>query len=75
MDFVQVPMEALSSSALDGLIEEFVTREGTDYGFEEHTLESKKDAVRSQLERGEVVIVFDPESETCNILLKKDLRG
>jgi hypothetical protein len=50
------------------LIEEFVTRDGTDYGEREHTLEQKKRAVARQLERGEVVIVFDPESETCNII-------
>jgi uncharacterized protein YheU (UPF0270 family) len=67
---VEIPPSRLSREALDGLIEEFVTREGTDYGEQEHTLEQKKRAVARQLDRGEVVIVFDPESETCNIIPK-----
>lgn len=67
---VEIPASRLSRDALDGLIEEFVTRDGTDYGEQEYTLEEKKNAVARQLERGEVVIVFDPESETCNIIPK-----
>ena len=73
MGFVQIPTETMSREALDGLIEEFVTREGTDYGVEERTLEEKKGAVMSQIGRGDVVVVFDQESETCNIILKEDL--
>ncbi len=68
MRFVQIPAEELCREALDGLIEEFVTRDGTDYGAEEATLDDKKRAVNRQLERGEVVIVFDPKTETANII-------
>ena len=64
----------MSPQALDGLIEEFVTREGTDYGAEERTLDDKKDAVRRQLDSGDVAIVFDPETQTSNIILKDELR-
>jgi uncharacterized protein YheU (UPF0270 family) len=67
---VEIPASRLSPEALDGLIEEFVTRDGTDYGPHEHTLEEKKAALARQLERGEVVIVFDAASETCNIVAK-----
>ena len=67
---VEIPIDRLSPEALDRLIEEFVTRDGTDYGEREHTLEEKKRAVARGLDRGEVVIVFDPESETCNLLPK-----
>lgn len=70
---VAIPVERLSREALDGLIEEFVTRDGTDYGLQEPTLEEKKSAVARQLERGEVVIAFDSESETCNIIPKDAL--
>ncbi len=71
---VEVPAARLSREALDGLIEELVTRDGTDYGLQEHTLDQKKRAVAGQLERGEVVIVFDPESETCNIIPREAVR-
>ena len=72
--FAKIPVEALSPQALDGLIEEFVTRGGTDYGAEERTLDEKKDAVRRQLDSGDVAIVFDPETQTSNIILKDELR-
>jgi uncharacterized protein YheU (UPF0270 family) len=71
MALVVVPIDRLSREALDGLIEEFVTRDGTDYGEREDTLEEKKNAVIRQLERGEIVIVFDSESETANIVSKE----
>lgn len=73
-DLVEIPMNRLSREALDGLIEEFVTRDGTDYGLQEQTLEQKKIAVIRQLERGEIAIVFDSESETCNIIVKGAVR-
>jgi len=71
---VQIPIERLSPEALNGLIEEFVTRNGTDYGLREHTLEEKTSAIVRQLERGEVVVVFDAESESCNIVSKDEAR-
>jgi len=57
----------LSEAALTGVIEDFVTREGTEYGQHETPLETKVATVKRQLEKGLVVIVFDPESETCSI--------
>lgn len=73
MKFVEIPTKMLSPVALNGLVEEFVTRDGTDYGGRERTLEEKKGAVIRQLDRGEVVIVFDPDSETCTIITKDKL--
>lgn len=64
---MDVPYTSLSEAALRGLIEEFVTREGTDYGHEDHSLEEKVRAVMNQLRRGEARITFDPETETCTL--------
>lgn len=66
---VEVPYSAISEDALVRLIEEFVTRAGTDYGTVERTLAEKIADVRRQLVRGEAKIVFDPESETANIVV------
>lgn len=66
--FVDVPLESLSDAALRALIESFVGREGTDYGLEERSLEQKVADVRRQLERGEARIVFDPKTESVNIV-------
>jgi uncharacterized protein YheU (UPF0270 family) len=61
----------LTPAALRGLVEEFVTREGTDYGYVEKTLEQKVAALMRQLERGEAAIVYDPESQTTSIVPKQ----
>ncbi|MCC6765170.1 MAG: YheU family protein [Deltaproteobacteria bacterium] len=66
---VEVPYTALSEEALGGLIEEFVTRAGTDYGAVERTLAEKVADVRRQLARGEAAIVYDPETETANVVV------
>jgi uncharacterized protein len=65
---VEVPPTALSPDALRGLVEEFVTRDGTDYGVRERTLEDKIRDVMRQLERGEVKIVFDPATRSANLV-------
>ncbi len=68
MTAVKIPYSQLSKEALLGVIEEFVTRDGTDYGQIETTLETKISQILKQLESGRVVIVFDPKTQTCNIL-------
>jgi hypothetical protein len=73
-EHVEVPYASLSAEALDGLIDEFVTRDGTDYGVREHSLAEKRASVMKQLERAEVVIVFDPESSTTTLLTRGQLR-
>nr|WP_027328840.1 YheU family protein [Marinimicrobium agarilyticum] len=69
-----IPHEQLSDSALRGLMEEFITREGTDYGWVETSLERMVEQVRGQIERGDVVIVFDPATESVSLLTKREAR-
>jgi uncharacterized protein YheU (UPF0270 family) len=65
---VEVRWQDLSAGALDSLIEEFVTRDGTDYGARERDLASRKQDVRRQLERREVRIFFDQTSGSANLV-------
>jgi uncharacterized protein YheU (UPF0270 family) len=65
---VEVPHTALSPEALQGLVESFVLREGTDYGEREITHAQKVAQVISQLECGEARILFDPETESVTLL-------
>ena len=58
----------LSTDALNGLIEEFVNRDGTDYGAQEQSLDAEKSQIFRQLQRGDVLILFDERSETCNLI-------
>jgi hypothetical protein len=50
------------------MIEEFVTREGTDYGEQETELAQKVAQLRSQLRSGKAGILFYPGSETFQIV-------
>ncbi len=71
----EVSPDDLSPQALRGLLEEFVTRDGTDYGAIERELEEKVAQAMAQLRAGEARIVFDPGTETANIVLARDLPG
>jgi uncharacterized protein len=64
---VRVPPEALSPETLRAVIEEFVTREGTEYGAQDVALDDKVDAVFAQLRAGTAQILFDEETGTCTI--------
>jgi uncharacterized protein YheU (UPF0270 family) len=68
---IEVPPAALSPAALRAVVEEFVSRDGTDYGVHERSLDEKVRDVLRQLERGEASIMFDPESRTTHIVVKK----
>ncbi len=72
---VELAPEDLSPEALRGLVEEFVTRDGTDYGAIERSLEEKIARVTAQLATGEARVVFDPDTETANIVMERDLPG
>ena len=66
-----IPIDALEADTLYSLAEAFVLREGTDYGVQEFSLAEKVEQVKVQIKRGDVVIVFDVESGTCNFLPNK----
>ena len=68
---VEIPHEQLSPEALRGVIESFVLREGTEYGERDVTLETKIAQVLRQIERGEAQILFDPGSETIDVVVRK----
>ena len=65
---LELDRDQLSPDALRGLVEEYVSREGTDYGHGEWSLEEKVRQVLQQLERGEARIVFDLERESASIV-------
>ena len=72
MTAVKIPYNQLSPEALQGIVEEFVTRDGTDYGEIEISLKTKILQVINQLKSGKAIIIFDQKSQTCTILKKDD---
>lgn len=69
-----IPHEKLSEQALNGLIEEFVTRAGTDTGDTDSSLENNVAMVKKQLKAKSVFVVYDPVSQTVNIVPREHLK-
>nr|WP_323745867.1 YheU family protein [Alloalcanivorax profundimaris] len=69
-----VPWSDIDRATLDNLIEEFVTRDGTDYGEQEVATATKVEQVRAQLKRGEASVVFDDATETVSVMTREQLR-
>ena len=72
MSVHRIPIDKISHEALQGVIEEFISRAGTDYGEVEASQERKFRQVKSRLATGEAVLIFDDETETTNIFLAND---
>jgi uncharacterized protein YheU (UPF0270 family) len=65
---VVVPYTALDADTLRAVVESYVLREGTEYGERDYTLADKVAHVMRQLERGEARIVFEPISQSIDIV-------
>jgi len=71
---INIPYEKISTEALEGLIEEFVTRDGTDTGYDKKSLVNDVAMVKKQLKRGDAVIVYDKSTKTSNIVSRDHLK-
>lgn len=68
-----IPYQQLPPDTLQNLIEEFVTRDGTDYGESEISLQARVDQVKARLRSGEAVILFSQSTGQCNIIPSNSL--
>ena len=68
---VEVPHAELAPETLRAVVESFVLREGTDYGAEDAPFDRKVADVMRQLERREAVIVYDPETDSVGIVVRR----
>lgn len=74
-NFVIIPSKSLSPEALSAIVEEFITREGTDYGESELSLAQKVSNLLKLIQSGEVVIVYDDHLESVNLVPKEHVSG
>lgn len=72
MSIHKIPVNKLSTETLEGVIEEFISRAGTDYGEIEASWETKFRQIKQKLECGLAVLIFDDKTETTNIFLADD---
>lgn len=67
-DSLVIPYQELDPLALNNLLEEYISRAGTDYGEHEYSMSDKVTQLLNQLKQGIIVICYDPDSLTCNLL-------
>ncbi len=66
--YLEVPADRLGPEVLQGLLEDYASRDGTDYGAVELTLEQKTGNLRRQLQQGKLLILFETESEQWDLV-------
>ena len=69
-----VPPEQLSDEALSGVLQEYISREGTDYGLREITFEAQLEQAKSAMLDGECILIFDRQTECCQLLSRPQLK-
>lgn len=65
---IEVPYQQISASALQGLLEEFITREGTNYGEVEVSIDEQLNRAMLRLKCKEIKIMFYPDTQHCQLL-------
>jgi len=68
-----VPYNELSAEALQALVEDFVTRDGTDYGWEEMSMEEKVGHLLTLLKSGNLLISYNEETRSCGLVTRETL--
>ncbi|WP_085300691.1 YheU family protein [Cognaticolwellia mytili] len=63
-----IPLDTLPKETLSAIIENFVLREGTEYGSEDVALSDKIQQVQQQLKQGSALLVYSELHETVNIM-------
>jgi uncharacterized protein YheU (UPF0270 family) len=67
-EFVLVPAQRLAAEVLQALLEEYASRDGTDYGERECTLDEKVSQLLRQVRSDELQILYDVDSEQWDLL-------
>jgi uncharacterized protein len=71
---IKINHTLLSHEALDNLIMEVITRQGTDYGDHEVGIKKKKEQLTQQLQNGIALIVYSDENNVCDIIKVDDFK-
>ena len=69
-----IPWQQLPVATLDNLLQEYASRDGTDYGQVETSLADKVEQLKQQLLQGKVVIVYSELHESVNLMLAEEFQ-
>ena len=74
-NLLDIPLARLAPETLAGLLEEFASRDGTDYGDRELSLAEKVMQLRRQLDSGDMRLLYDGDSETWDLVSRDAARA
>jgi uncharacterized protein YheU (UPF0270 family) len=72
---IEIPYQSLSTDAFEGIVQEFSSRDGTDYGEIEFSLADKVSQVEVQLKSGFLTLLFDPIAQSCQLVKSSDWKS
>ena len=67
-----VPYQQLNKITLNNLIEQYILREGTDYGEIEFSLQQKTQQILRQVKNSEIHIVYSELTESVTLISKQE---
>jgi len=70
-----IPYDSLSPDTLEKILDDIVSRDGTDYGEYDLSVAQKRSQALRSLESGEAALLFDTESETIKMVPKDTLNN
>lgn len=69
-----IPYQELNPDTLYAIADEFVSREGTDYGAVEVSHQNKVEQVVRQIKAGEAFILYSELHESCTIISRQQFQ-
>jgi uncharacterized protein YheU (UPF0270 family) len=68
-----IPFDSLTPETLNNILVEVVTRDGTDYGEYDLSLEQKCQQASQMLRSQQAFLIFDTESETIKLISRDQM--
>ncbi|TEW48499.1 YheU family protein [Psychromonas algicola] len=70
-----IPYQQLDEMTLNNLIEQYILREGTDYGLVEFSLQEKTQQVLLQIKNEDIHIIYSELEESVTLISKHELQA
>ncbi|MEJ6080013.1 YheU family protein [Vibrio sp. 1-Bac 57] len=69
-----IPYQQLDAMTLNNLIEQYILREGTDYGEVEFSLQQKTQQILAQIKNEEIFIMYSELNESVTLISKQEFK-
>ena len=69
-----IPYQQLDAEVLLSVLQEYASRDGTDYGALEYSLADKVAQLQGMLQRKEIFLGFDQASASCDLITAEDAK-